>query len=1064
MIAKPSGHLDAGYIVELMMQHSVTGFICTVPTLTREYVAELERRGHVPYEPMRSWGIGGESAPADVVHQMQAAFPNLLGPVNMYGPTEATAVTVQHIFSKDFEHVVIGRPDGNTHAYIVDSQLRSVPVGVPGELLLSGPRLALGYANRPDLTAAAFISNPCKELVIERVDPALASYYELAYRTGDLVRWRSDGTIDFLGRIDRQVKITGVRIELGEVEAAIDAVEGVTQSIAAAVKDPEGQKRLVGYVTPDTVDPLAIIAHCRSLLIPAMVPSVVVPLASFPLLPNGKVDVRALPAPEWPGAKTEEYVGPANDAEAAVQQVFAKVLGRPVEELSVLADFFGAGGTSIQVFRATALLQDAMGIASVPATLVHGQRTARGVAAALIALKADGGEGRAGDGPIPVNNWPNAYRPLSSNQEQMWLLSNLAGAIAYNMPKTFELERPCDVETLQAALDAVAARHEVLRTRLRRLDDGTVTGVVEPVGASHVPVAVVTVDSQYEEMREIASEYGKAFDLESDMLIRARLVVRQQPLTGAALVVTTHHAAGDAWSMGVFQREFSMAYEAAVQKSTPTWEPLPIQYSDYAAWQRQQVTRDSGAALRAFWKKTLSGTPGMLQLPIDRPRPSKPTFEGRSVRTELPPGLLHQVDDVAKSLRVNTQAVLLAAFQVVLLQYSGQDDIVVGIPVAGRDRTETHNLMGYFINTLPVRCVAYEDATFAEIIKEASSATLSALDHALLSTEEVVASAGVARVPNANPLFQVLFQYLPEGSVPGAIKLGDIPVKDYAIPVELSQAKIDLTVVLGKTLFIEYMAELFDESTVQRMANAFLAVLDSMVKDSNGPALRGSLLREQDLDEVAKISMGKEHPEYLDAPLMHEAFEASAQRSPNHLCLCYEGEWLTYAEVNTKASTVAQHLAAHQVGPGVVVGVMVERSFDLIVSILAVLKAGGCYLPLDPSYPDDRLAIYLEDSGARTMLVQEGIKDRAVAMVGKMVTILDVETLGKPLQRSVTLQQPGPQDPCYIIFTSGSTGRPKGVMLPHRGVRDLLPWLIELYGVGKQYNLSCGAFFSLFWA
>ena len=258
------------------------------------------------------------------------------------------------------------------------------------------------------------------------------------------------------------------------------------------------------------------------------------------------------------------------------------------------------------------------------------------------------------------------------------------------------------------------------------------------------------------------------------------------------------------------------------------------------------------------------------------------------------------------------------------------------------------------------------------------------------------------------------------------------------------------------------MAELFDESTVQRMANAFLAVLDSMVKDSNGPALRGSLLREQDLDEVAKISMGKEHPEYLDAPLMHEAFEASAQRSPNHLCLCYEGEWLTYAEVNTKASTVAQHLAAHQVGPGVVVGVMVERSFDLIVSILAVLKAGGCYLPLDPSYPDDRLAIYLEDSGARTMLVQEGIKDRAVAMVGKMVTILDVETLGKPLQRSVTLQQPGPQDPCYIIFTSGSTGRPKGVMLPHRGVRDLLPWLIELYGVGKQYNLSCGAFFSLF--
>ena len=464
VIAKPEGHFDPPYMVDLLLEQSITGFMFTVPTLAREYVAELKQRSNPIYSPMRAWGVGGESVPADVVRQMHDVFPNL-NPINTYGPTEVTAVAVHYTFHRGFESVVIGKPDANLHCYIVDSSLRAVPVGVPGELLLSGPRLALGYAGRPDLTEEKFVPNPCLDLVSGRVNPALAPYYKLAYRTGDLVRWRNDGTIDFLGRIDRQVKITGVRIELGEVESALEGAEGVTGAVAAAVADSTGKQRLVGYITPGNVDIAAVTAHCRALLVAAMVPSVIVSLDTFPLLPNGKVDVRALSVPDWSGSGEEEYVGPADVAEAAVQRVFAEVLGRPADELSVLADFFAAGGTSLQVFRAAVLLQDALGVASVPATLVHSERTARRVAAALAALIADGGgAGAASAAPIPCNTWSDSVRPLSANQEQMWsILSTDPQSSAYNMPFALHLIGAIDVNALRMAFFAIMERHSILR-------------------------------------------------------------------------------------------------------------------------------------------------------------------------------------------------------------------------------------------------------------------------------------------------------------------------------------------------------------------------------------------------------------------------------------------------------------------------------------------------------------------------------------------------------------------------------------------------------------------------
>jgi non-ribosomal peptide synthetase component F len=956
VIAKPEGHFDPPYMVDLILEQSITGFMFTVPTLAREYVAELKQRSTPSYSPMRAWGVGGESVPADVVRQMHDVFPNL-NPINTYGPTEVTAVAVHYTFLRGFESVVIGKPDANLHCYVVDSELRAVPVGVPGELLLSGPRLALGYAGRPDLTEEKFVPNPCLDLVSGRVDPALAPYYEMAYRTGDLVRWRNDGTIDFLGRIDRQVKITGVRIELGEVESALEGAEGVTGAVAAAVADSTGKQRLVGYITPGSVDTAAVTAHCRALLVPAMVPSVIVSLDAFPLLPNGKVDVRALPAPDWSGAGEEEYVAPVDDAEAAVQRVFAEVLGRSADELSVLADFFAAGGTSLQVFRAAALLQDAFGIASVPATLLHSERTGRLVAAALTKLIADGGGGDAASAaPIPRKEWPDAVRPLSANQEQMWLLSSLAGASAYNMPSALDFyERAPDAKLLQSALDFIAARHEVLRTIFKRQRDGSIAGVVLPAAEFHVPLAVVEASSEEEVVREVAAEAARPFNLETDPLVRARLLLRSfAGGSSAVLALTMHHAVGDAWSQGIFFRELSSAYEAASKGKSPEWPPLTIQYGDYAAWQRDQLTGASGDALRAFWKKTLAGAPAMVQLPQDRPRPSKPTFIAGVARSALPDGLLGKLESVARSLRVNMQAVLLAALQAVLLRYTGQDDLVVGVPVAGRDRQETHGLVGYFINTLPVRCVAIEGASFADMVREASAATLAALDHAALPIEEVVAASGVARVPNANPLFQIIFQYLPDDTKSGPVVQSEdsLKIKPFSVNSQLEHAKMDLSLTLsGSEISADFMAEMFDTITMQRLLSSFVIVLEQLVDNVRAPALAGNLLAAHDALETAKLSMGEERPAYLSAPLVHDAFARAAVASPESRCLCYEGEWLTYGEVSKRVSALAERLASLGVSPGVVVGVMLDRSFELLISILAVFKAGGVYLPCDPSYP-----------------------------------------------------------------------------------------------------------------
>ncbi len=739
-------------------------------------------------------------------------FPNARI-INTYGPTEVTAVCVHHTYAPDDEVVVIGKPDPNIHAYIVDSSMQLVPMGAPGELLLSGPRLALGYANRPDLTAEKFIPNPCLVTFESQIPDDLKPHFQLAYRTGDLVRWRANGEIEFLGRIDRQVKVNGVRIELGEVEAVLGAADGVQAAVVSAVRDPQGKQKLVGYVTPGDVDTDAVLEHCRSSLVASMVPSVIIALDSFPLLPNGKVDVRSLPAPEWEDSE-ETFIEPATELERVVASVWVEVLRRS-EPLSALSDFFTAGGTSLQVFRVTAALQKAVGLEGLPPTLIHTSRTVRATALAIQGLL----DGRSGDyiaklPPIVRSEWGDSLRPLSSNQEQMWVLAQNGGSVAYNMLFVLQLDGLPDIDVLQQSLDEVARRHEVLRMHYFDVD-GVPMGKIADVDAFRVPFEVIDFDSSECLADAIALEGRREFNFFTGPLIRSQ-ILKLKDGSDVKLIINMHHAVGDGWSWGLCFNEISAHFRRFSGQEFATVESLPIQYSDYAAWQSVLLSSELAGEAGVYWQNHLLGAPTFLQLPNDYLRPEKPSFKASTLSLIIPPELQSRISTCARQLGINVQAVLLSALQIVLMLYSRQNDLVVGVPVAGRDQAATQNLIGYFINTLPIRAIINMEDTFSQVANRASQTVIESLEHGFLPLARILQAAQVHRSANINPLFQVILQYLPKDQNLGTeLKLGNVTGHVIPNPEGQAQAKMDMifTLTEGGRFTAEYMAELFSPST-----------------------------------------------------------------------------------------------------------------------------------------------------------------------------------------------------------------------------------------------------------
>ncbi|HEX8272375.1 MAG TPA: non-ribosomal peptide synthase/polyketide synthase [Longimicrobiaceae bacterium] len=1014
--------LPGAPLAERMREWGITNAKFTPTALGAMPAAELPA--------LRTLVVGGEECPAELVERWAPGRRFF----NVYGPTEAT-VRASVAECAPGRRPTIGRALPNTRLHVLDAGMRPQPVGVPGELYIGGVGVARGYLGRADLTAERFVP-----------EALAAEPGARMYRTGDRVRWTAAGELEFLGRIDGQVKVRGFRIELGEIEAALRRQGGVADCAVVVREDAPGDRRLAAYVVGET-DAEALREELRRSLPEYMVPAAVVVLDRLPLTPNGKLDRRALPAPDFaPGA---DRVAPRTPVEEVLAGIWTEVLG--TGGIGARARFFDLGGHSLLAMRVVSRIRDVFGV-ELPLRAFFEGPTVEEQAARVEALR------RAGLPQLPpvVPVERTGPLPLSFAQERLWFLDRLEpGSTLYNIPVAWRLAGALDAAALETALAEVVRRHETLRTRFAESGGGPAQ-IVLPFQGFALPVedlsALGAAERAAEVERRAREEAARPFDLEVGPLFRARLL---RLADGEhALLMSMHHVVSDGWSMGVLLRELSALYTAFRDGRESPLAPLPVQYADFAVWQREQLRGEALERQLAYWRGRLAGAPAQLELPTDRARPAVQSHGGAQEPVELPRELVERLRALGRGEGATLYMTLLAAFQLLLSKYAGTDDVVVGSPIAGRTRGETEGLIGFFVNTLVLRTDLSGDPELREVLRRVREATLGAYEHQDVPFERLVEELQPERSLSHSPLFQVLFALQTAGE--GEADFGGVRVE--GLGTGNSAAKFDLSLVLwedggGIGGALLYRSELWEPATVRRMLGHFRAVLDALAADPDrrlsALELAGAAERTLLLEEWSR-SGGAEAP---DARCVHELFAEQAERTPDAVALVAGAETLTYAELHARSDALARVLAARGVGPDARVGICVERGPGLVVGLLAILKAGGAYLPLDPQYPAERLAFMLEDAGARVLLTEGGLRDRFAGFAGEVVA-LDTPHPPAPsptrgegehdgaedasaLSHSRTFalsHSSSPDDLAYVIYTSGSTGQPKGTEVPHRAI------------------------------
>ncbi|MCY1033947.1 non-ribosomal peptide synthase/polyketide synthase [Corallococcus sp. BB11-1] len=977
--------------------------------------------------------------------------------VNGYGPTEGTTFTTCHVMT-DADAVEtpvsIGRPIANTRVYVLDEHLRPVPPGVPGELYVAGDGLAWGYLQRPALTAERFLPDAFSDAPGARM-----------YRAGDRARWRADGTLQFLGRRDAQVKLRGFRVEPGEIEAVLLGHASVREAVVLARDDMPGGRALVAYVVPRAttapaqagapalLDVTALRGWLRERLPGYMVPSAIVLRASLPVTRNGKVDRRALPAPEVQGAE-DGFVQPRTDTEARLATLWNELLG--TKDTGAEDDFFDRGGHSL---LATQLLSRIRATFAVEPRLqdLFEARTLEAQAAMLDATLARAVQLQA----PPLRPMPrHGNLPLSFAQQRLWFLDQYQpGLPIYNIPAAMRLHGALDVTALERAFTELVRRHEALRTTFTT-HAGTPVQVIAPASAFPLPVEELgTLPAKEREVaaRRLAEEEARRpFDLARGPLLRARLLRLTQ--SEHVLLVTMHHIVSDGWSMALFVREMISRYAATLSGQPLALSPLPVQYADYAVWQRDWLQGDVLEAQLDYWRNQLAGAPASLALPTDRPRSPGSRQPGSSFQLRFPRKLAQDLTALCQQEGATLFMGLLAGFQAVLSRWAEQDDVSVGAPIAGRTRRETEGLIGFFVNTLVLRTRLGGDPTFRELLGRVKRVTLNAYDHQDVPFEKLVEVLQPKRQVEGTPFFQVSLVML---NTP-AVELSLPGMRIEPLPVDAGTAMFDLSLTLTEKPealegTVEYRTDLYDRDTIERLMGHLRVFLEDAAAHPQRRLSELSLLTEAERRQVLD-GWTRARADFPRDTSVHALFEAQVRKTPDAVAVEHDGRTVTYRELDARAAGLARRLRALGIPTGARVALLLERSHALPVALLGALKAGATYVPLDASAPPERLAFQLEDAGVTALLTEPRLRDRRPAFTGRVVDVgadLEATPEGAPLP------DVPPELPAYVLYTSGSTGQPKGVLISHRALANHATWLGTTFALGagdRQLQLAAPGF------
>ncbi|HEX8127476.1 MAG TPA: amino acid adenylation domain-containing protein [Pyrinomonadaceae bacterium] len=1025
VVARPGGQKDTGYLVEIIKRHRVTT-VYFVPPLLSVFLDEDRLR---EASSIRQVICGGESLPVETLRRFFERLPSA-ELHHSYGPTEtsigSTEWTCMPAFARPNVH--IGRPVANTQIYLLDEHLQPVPTGVTGELYIGGEGLARGYLHRPELTAAAFIPHPFSRDAGARL-----------YRTGDLARYLNDGNIEFRGRADNQVKVRGLRIELGEIEAALGAHEGVRESAVVIREDAAGDKRFIAYIVahadakPTTHE---LRGHLREKLPEFMLPAAFVFLEALPLMPSGKVNRHALPAPvETTDAATEGYVAPRTPVEEMLTGIWSEMLG--VERVGVEDNFFDLGGHSLLATRVVARMRETF---ELDFSLSQFFETPV-VSKLAVLVESEMRRGKKSSQP-PLGRAPRGRDlPLSFAQQRLWFLDQLEPLNpVYNTSGALHLKGALRVSALAEAISETVRRHEALRTTFSVVNAEPVQ-IIAPPQPFELPVVNLSGLNDAERERELAEqialEVRRPFDLSAAPLLRGRLLKLDDE--NHVLVIVMHHIISDGWSVGVFVREVSEFYKANTAGHAPSLPELALQYADYAVWQREWLSGEVLDSQLQYWRGQLAGAPPLLELPTDRPRPNVQAFRGASMPIELPESLTKELKTLSRRAGVTLFMTLLAAFKVLLQRYTGQDDIIIGSPVANRQRREIEPLIGFFVNTLVLRTDLSGNPSFQELLGRVREVALGAYAHQDVPFEMLVEELQPERSLSHAPLFQVMFVF--QNAPTEALELPELTLTEIAI--ESTTAKFDLMLSLEETAaglggVLEYDADLFDETTARRMLEHFHILLEGLVRQPDERIAMLPMLtdKEKQRSLVEWNNTAVEFPKHLS---VQHLFTAQAGQTPDATAVVFGSEHLTYRQLNSRANRLAHHLQKLGVGAESVVGIMVERSLEMVVGLLGILKAGGAYVPLDPENPRERLAFMLQDAQARVLLTQERWLEHLPDEHDARVICLDTDW---EIIASESESNPPIQTTCenlaYVIYTSGSTGLPKAVMMPHRALINLI--------------------------